>query len=554
MIDPEENDNLRPCDRDLLKACSDLDEERVRAALDAGADPNCHDRFEWPLLACLHGSGFERWFWGWTDADDDDDDDDESVDAAKCEEYERESDLRRIRIFTILLDRGADINLNIGDDLLWHAVHNSPEIVEFLLSRGADPNCESDNGQNHDMNPLSHAWTDETVYRSDPEASKSYATIGRMLLSYGARPEWSGDFKETAVDLEKIRSFEDVPPLVHPALPENVKPLSSADGALFAACDRLDESGVERALAAGANPNARNPAYDYGTPLLAAVKAASDFDCSCDDAERSRDAIRIAKRLLSAGADPNLCEASGTREGGKTFIEGATPLQHAAWLAKDVSLSECLLEHGANPNFACSTQGGEEATVMSMNCWDYNVDDPSDVKPVEVLLARYGGCRNHVFDKDECAGMRDVDAALVFACQRLDYYNVQLAEKLGGDLSIRDGKRSLPVVVLDDAPQLCGKRFADNGWPLEDAVTDFLLFLLVGMKTPVDEEQAERILRACVDNGYADTMRVLVRHHSLGPAFKSAASSMDVNAYPWDCWPEEKRKEMATALFERDLP
>lgn len=378
MIDPEENANLRPCDRDLLKACSDLDEEGVRAALDAGADPNCHDRFEWPLLACLHGSGFERWFWGWTDADDDDDDDDESVDAAKCEEYERESDLRRIRIFTILLDRGADINLNIGDDLLWHAVHNSPEIVEFLLSRGADPNCESDNGQNHDMNPLSHAWTDETVYRSDPEASKSYATIGRMLLSYGARPEWSGDFKETAVDLEKIRSFEDVPPLVHPALPENVKPL--------------------------------------------------------------------------------------------------------------------------------------------------------------------------------CAGMRDVDAALVFACQRLDYYNVQLAEKLGGDLSIRDGNRSLPVVVLDDAPQLCGKRFADNGWNLEDAVTDFLLFLLVGMKTPVDGEQAERILRACVDNGYADTMRVLVRHHSLGPAFKSAASSMDVNAYPWDCWPEGKRKEMAAALFEHDFP
>lgn len=557
MTQSTNSGSLRPIDQTLHDACSALDEPKVLAALDAGADPNALDDDTSPILATLHGSDFMSTFHEWAGlsplSDDDDETvDDQPVDKAKADAFDREADRRRIRIFFLLLSRGADINQDLGEvELLWYAVHHSPEVLEFLLAHGADPNRRASGNNDpldYAMTPLCHAWTDESAYRNDPDLAPKLANNASILLAYGALPDWPDTFEETAIDPAEIRDFDNVPPLVYPALPEAPEPLSEADHELFAACDALDAVAIEKALACGANPNARDPDDNYRTPLLAIVDASNEEDSPESDSVFHAKMLRMTKHLLAAGADSNLPQVEKTRENGREYLDGSTPLQHAAWINKDVELCECLLRHGANPNFVCSTPGGEEATIMSMNNWDYNVDDPLIVKPVEQLLARHGGCCTYIFEPDSCDGMRDVDTALVCACQRMNFSASQLAVHLGADRSLRHLDRSLPVVALQDAPQLCGKRFADHGWPLEDELRDFLFFLLVGLKAPLDLPEAAKILRAAVDNGHETVLRGLVSHHSLGPLFRQAAATLDTTGFPWTCWPAEKQTALRQAL------
>ena len=114
-----------------------------------------------------------------------------------------------------------------------------------------------------------------------------------------------------------------------------------------------------------------------------------------------------------------------------------------------------LLDRGANPNVIAGTS--ELSTVRDMNDWDYNVDDPLEVKPIECLMNRYGGCKYYVFTPDSEEGLSDVNKAMIYGCQRMDYSVVMGAVKQGADLSLRRWNRwCLPVVVMNDAPQLNG--------------------------------------------------------------------------------------------------
>lgn len=523
---------LREIDKELLDACSELDENRVQKALLAGADPNCinaHDIY--PLLACLYADGYDSKFCPGRNNNALEDEDPNIPDSV-FDEYDRETDSRRIRIFDILIDHGADLNhdFRIDNAILWHTVHSSYRIMEYLLQKGANPNLKSQYPDSE--TPLKHAWLDESANHGCKKIVEKLSRIGRLLLSYGALPEAWGTIDEKTIDLSKIRTFENVPPFVHPEIPDTITPLSEEDKKLFIACKNIDIEAAILALDKGANINARNIEDDFATPLTVACRLIAIFepeesDWTSEKAKERTDAIyRMISMLLERGANPNLSKLyHGTIKGNK-IIEAETPLMFTAWLAKNVVFSTLLLENGANPNFSSESIGGTEETVMDLNCFDYNIDNPLEVKPIEILLMRFGGCESYIFKPDYCRGMRDVDAALVFACQRMDYHSVQVAAKLGGNLAVLDDYgRSLPVIVLEDAPQLCGKRFAENGWNIDESITDYLLFLLVGMKVQTTQKTRSRIVEICIDNGCEKTLQVLRTHHILGSQFRTDSVS-----------------------------
>ena len=520
---------IREIDKELLAACSALDEKRVETALLSGADPNCLDDYhDYPLLACLDADRYEKVYTSSkniNDSDDEDDDKGNLILDSIYEEYIRETDFHRIRIFDLLIAYGADLNSNLrdGESILWNAVHKSPRIVEYLLKKGANPNHAQVGTIASTV--LGHAWIDEAIHHDCKTIVEQMSSISRVLLSYGALPYAWEEIDAKTVDLSTIRSFEDVPPFIHPEIPENIRSLSEEDKRLFVACNKVDIDTALIALDMGANVNAQNADDDFATPLYVVCKVIAFSELSN---ERIDAAYRMVSLLLSRGANPNLHTLFRSHINGKETLEGETPLMLVAWLAKNVEISTLLLEHGANPNFASTSPNDVEETVMDLNCFDYNVDDPLEVKPIEMLLMRFGGCKSFIFNSNYCRGMREVDAALVFSCQRMAYHSVQVAVKLGGDLSILDAHgRSLPVIVLQDVPQLCGRRFAKEGWNLEDSITDFLLFLLVGLNVPTTQESRNQILSACINDGYEQTLQVLINHHILGKQFQKCSVLQD---------------------------
>ena len=544
---------LSQADNDLQKACSNLNVELAAKAIAAGANVNMVDEGGCSIvLKCLLS---EEYFWQFESDDEDDDDDsdlaqeEQEVAAAISEEAIR----RRIKIIEMMLAKGLD--LKVKDDggypLMWHAAHLEPPLVEFLLRSGADANACRDDGSGFNEMPLVHVWNDETCCRGDEELERANAQINRLLLSYGAVPNSPESLLETTINPNEVRNFEDVPPLVSPCAQNVENDVSQIDASLLEACNNLDVAAVRKTIELGANPNVLVAHQNGGTPLLDAIIAIGDKG-QCDDDARER-GLQIVSLLLDSGADPNVphCEHVDCSVYGGKWI-GTTPLKHAAWLSKDVELSKMLLEHGANPNFLSSSIGGE--TIMDLNDLDCRSNEPEFdeslfAKPIAMLLASYGGCRRHIFDEDSVKGLSDEDAALVYACQRMDYGAVQQAVKFGGNLGLRQwGTRILPEVTLYDAPQVRGNWFRKNGWQIEQGVVDFILFLLVGMKFPLSEHDVDDILTACVYNGYEEVLKMLLEHHTLGALFRSRGSHMKSDTFPWTCWKRGKRRRMTKLL------
>jgi hypothetical protein len=296
--------------------------------------------------------------------------------------------------------------------------------------------------------------------------------IVQLFLEYGAIPFLPDEVDESLGE-EECCTYEFVPPRVALTIPSETKELTVEDKELFAACRSHDIALVLSALEKGGNPNARDAARDYATPLLEVVRG-DIYDIKENPTEEDCTQWRKAKRdiieiLLSKGADPNIgevCEYRGADYGVRT-IEANTPLHESAWLSKDVELSKMLLDHGANPNILSSDPSPH--TIRDMNDWDYNVDSPIEVKAIEKLLGSYGGCCYYIFDNEERQGLSAADRNLILGCQRLDYSVVMSAIRDGANTSLHEwGDRCIPVIALNDAPQLLGKRFKEKGWDIED--------------------------------------------------------------------------------------
>lgn len=558
MAMEEERAKTLSADERLLKACSELDVDQLRDSLDAGANVNVCDGVNTPIISVMRGDGF----WGLA-ADEDDlkSGEDGEPPLTVLEERCKSAIDKKIRCLKLLLERGADINLSPPHEwsVGFHAVSSEVEVVRFLLENGLDPNVPTEWFGGEPTTTLSYAWVEEQINRNDERFCGELRQVVQLLLEYGAVPALPEELDGDDSSFENLRSFEHVPPCIGLSMPPEVRALTAADKALFAACREHSVADVVEALGQGANSNARDPDKDLATPLLEAVGG-----CIYDTIEHPsvEDCIRwqknkraIAELLIANGADPNLGEVRDVSEQGqgKSEVEGLTPLHQAAWLDKDVELSQFRLKHDANPNVLIDPT--ELNTVRDMNDFDYEVDDPMEVKPIEVLLGRFGGCNYYIFDPLEHQELTKADKALVFGCQRMDYFAVMSAVKLGANISLHGwGRRCLPVVVMNDAPQLRGREFARNGLDIEDEICDFVLFILGGLAMPLHEREVDEMIYTCVDNGFEKVLAAMVGHHKYGDLFKARGSLQTIGGWPWCCWPQVKQDRMAKILKGEGCP
>lgn len=161
------NTQINKVDNKLFLAVSNGDLDKVKALLKSGSNPNSKDAFEKHIL--------------------------ESALNLKQ---------NRIEMFKLLIESGADINTKIGQRPL--ISYPNTEIIEFLLSKGANPNIKSDNG----MTPLMNngKWgTKETVslLLNAGANINEQDTIGNTPLIYAVNQNLSRD-NDLRIDVIKL--------------------------------------------------------------------------------------------------------------------------------------------------------------------------------------------------------------------------------------------------------------------------------------------------------------------------------------------------------------
>jgi uncharacterized protein len=204
--------------------------------------------------------------------------------------------------------------------LMWASARRHPEMMQLLISRGADVNARS----------IDRDYQRHVTAEGRP---KSLDSGGFTPLLYAAR-ENCGACVEV---LLKNKADIDLPD------PDGVSPL-------LLAIMNANWDVAKQLIVAGADVNE----WDiYGeAPLLTAVDLRNRIDggrASIDPTNTTR-GLAIANLLLERGADPNmqlLFKPANVRGGSTTFTRGATPLIRAATNG-DLEVVKILLAHGAD--------------------------------------------------------------------------------------------------------------------------------------------------------------------------------------------------------------
>jgi len=222
----------------------------------------------------------------------------------------------------LLLDHGAavDAKEKFGGQtpLMWASARRHPEMMQLLISKGADVNARS----------IDRDYQRHVTAEGRP---KSLDSGGLTPLLYAARENCGA-----CVDvLLKNHADIDLPD------PEGVSPL-------LLAIMNANWDLAKQLVAAGADVNQ----WDiYGeSPLLTAVDLRSRVDggrASIDPVNATR-GLAIVNLLLERGADPNMqLQFKPANVRGAVFTRGATALIRAAFNG-DTEAVKILLSHGAD--------------------------------------------------------------------------------------------------------------------------------------------------------------------------------------------------------------
>jgi ankyrin repeat protein len=279
-----------------------LDAAGIREAIKAGADPNGQrNPPRTPPLLIVAAVGFFG-----TDAT-------KALDADDLE-------LSLIAAYTALLDGGASLSAS-WSVMMMHAERGHAKVIEFLISKGADPNQDGGIGET----PLIKA----TYF--------GQASVAEVLHKAGVAPYSDEMVRQIrlmsaveAGDLLRVRRLIIQGADVNQTDPAGRRSLAWAirQGA------KQVEAMVQLLLDAGANPNQTGKSIHWGmeTPLHVAVEAhgeAAFRDTAVNEA--------VIAALLAAGAHVSSVEGSWARR---------TPL-HIAAEKSNVGAARLLLEAGA---------------------------------------------------------------------------------------------------------------------------------------------------------------------------------------------------------------
>jgi ankyrin repeat protein len=236
----------------------------------------------------------------------------------------------------LLLKAGArvDARERFGDQtpLMWAVARRHPEMVELLISRGADVNARS-------------AVRD---YKRVATAESRAATRDRgglTPLMYAAR----GNCRECVELLLKHKADVNLPD------PSDVPPLSIA-------MMNSNWDIAKRLVEAGADVNQWD--INGNSPLAVAIgnmQSAGNRNPLDQDHPNQASGLDLVKMLLDRGANPNQQLYHGT--GGLSADRGMTPFL-AACGSGNIELVKLLLDHGANPRLA--TSDGRGPIIMAV--------------------------------------------------------------------------------------------------------------------------------------------------------------------------------------------
>jgi ankyrin repeat protein len=224
----------------------------------------------------------------------------------------------------LLLDHGANVDAKekFGGQsaLMWASARRHPEMMQLLISKGADVNASS---------------TDRDYQRhvTAEGRPKSLDSGGFTPLLYAARENCTA-----CVDvLLKNKADIDLPD------PDGVSPL-------LLAIMNSNWDLAKKLIVAGADVNQWDMFGE--APLLTAVDLRSRVDggrASIDPTNKVK-GIDVVNLLLEHGADPNMqlfFKPANVRGGSTTFTRGTTPLIRAATNG-DLQMVKTLLDHGAD--------------------------------------------------------------------------------------------------------------------------------------------------------------------------------------------------------------
>ena len=230
----------------------------------------------------------------------------------------------------LLLDRGAEVQTlvggAVGPALLFGAVRmNHPEIADFLLLEGGDPNARDDNGHTL-LHAAARANAIEAVRllldrgaainafsRANDEPQETDAATGNTALHEAAASN-SGEtlrlLLDRGADINRTDHYGTTP--------------------LYRAVENLADDAVQILIRADADVDTHDPirddevpeiAWGLGTPLHAASR---------------KDALQLARLLVTAGANVNAPDG-----------DGWTPI-HTAARSNSGEMITFLLSQGAN--------------------------------------------------------------------------------------------------------------------------------------------------------------------------------------------------------------
>ena len=369
-------------------------------------------------------------------------------------------------VVQILLSKGADPNIQREDGwtaLMSASANGLSEMVHILLKGGADPNIQEEDG-----------WTALMIADQN-----GHSEVVQILLKGGADPNFQKEDGTTALIYASQNGHSEVVLLL---LKGGADPnIQMEDGwtALFSASQSGHSDVVQILLKGGADPNIQME-EGWAALMLASqnghskmvkilLKEGADPNVQLKDgwtalfSASQNSHSKVVQILLKEGADPNIQRKNG-----------ATALMCASCNG-DSEMVQVLLKGGADPNI--QEENGQTALMSA------SADGLSEV--VEVLLK--GGANPNIQEEDGWT-------ALMIAIQNGHSEVVQILLKTGADPNIQ---QKAGATALMSASQ--------NGQ------SEVVQILLKGDADPnIQEEDGQTALMIASRYGHSEVVKVLL--------------------------------------------